>query len=215
MKLTDLIFEDAFYGGTTMSKNTSIMGGVTEGISSLYKSGKINGKVLDYGAGRVDRNAKFLRANGLDVYSYDPFWGSGDNGYVTTSDKLPNDTFDVGYTSYVLNVVSFPEQSDILSTMNALCKKQYHIVRFMDLYDLAKKNLESDKDNLIKNFFTNQYKGNLDTYLNSDKGQRMQILTDFLQYGTETSNGFQRLVALEDQGFTLIKKASGYRIYEK
>jgi hypothetical protein len=85
----------------------------------------------------------------------------------------------------------------------------------MDLYDLAKKNLESDKDNLIKNFFTNQYKGNLDTYLNSDKVQRMQIITDFLQYGTETSNGFQRLVALEDQGFTLIKKASGYRIYEK
>ena len=215
MKLTDLIFEDAFYGGTTMSKNTSIVGGVTEGVSYLYKSGKIQGKVLDYGAGRVDRNAKFLRANGLEVYSYDPFWGSGDSGYETTSDKLPNDTFDVGYTSYVLNVVSFPEQSGILSTMNSLCRKQYHIVRFMDLYDLAKKNLESDKDNLIKNFFTNQYKGNLDTYLDSDKNQRMQILTDFLQYGTETSNGFQRLVALEEQGFTLIKKSSGYRIYEK
>lgn len=215
MKLTDLIFEDSFYSGTTMSKNTSIVGGVTEGVSYLYKSGKIQGKVLDYGAGRVDRNAKFLRANGLEVYSYDPFWGSGDNGYETTSDKLPNDTFDVGYTSYVLNVVSFPEQSGILSTMNSLCRKQYHIVRFMDLYDLAKKNLESDKDNLIKNFFTNQYKGNLDTYLNSDREGKMQILTDFLQYGTETSNGFQRLVALEDQGFTLIKKSSGYRIYEK
>jgi hypothetical protein len=86
-----------------MSKNTSIVGGVTEGIASLFKSGKIFGKVLDYGAGRVDRNAKFLRENGLEVYSYDPFWGSGDNGYQTTSDKLPNDNFDVGYTSYVLN----------------------------------------------------------------------------------------------------------------
>lgn len=215
MKLTDLIFEDAFYGGTTMSKNTSIMGGVTEGISSLYKSGKINGKVLDYGAGRVDRNAKFLRANGLEVYSYDPFWGSGDDGYVTTSDKLPSDTFDVGYTSYVLNVVSFPEQEGILSTMNSLCKKQFHIVRFMDLYDLAKKNLESGKDNLIKSFFTIEYKGDLEAYLNSDKSGKTDILTDFLEFGTETSNGFQRLVALENQGFTLIKKSSGYRIYEK
>lgn len=215
MKLTDLIFEDAFYGGTTMSKNTSIMGGVTEGISSLYKSGKISGKVLDYGAGRVDRNAKFLRANGLEVYSYDPFWGSGDEGYITTSDKFPSDTFDVGYTSYVLNVVSFPEQSGILSTMNSLCRKQFHIVRFMDLYDLAKKNLESDKDNIIKNFFTIEYKGDLEAYLNSDKSGKTDILTDFLQYGTETSNGFQRLVSLEDQGFTLIKKSSGYRIYEK
>lgn len=215
MKLTDLIFEDAFYGGTTMSKNTSIMGGVTEGISSLYKSGKISGKVLDYGAGRVDRNAKFLRANGLEVYSYDPFWGSGDEGYITTSDKFPSDTFDVGYTSYVLNVVSFPEQESILSTMNSLCKKQFHIVRFMDLYDLAKKNLESGKDNLIKNFFTIEYKGDLEAYLNSDKSGKTDILTDFLEFGTETSNGFQRLVSLENQGFTLIKKSSGYRIYEK
>lgn len=215
MKLKDLIFEESYYSGTTMSKNTSIVGGVTEGISSLFKSGKIFGKVLDYGAGRVDRNAKFLRENGLEVYSYDPFWGSGDNGYETTSDKLPNDTFDVGYTSYVLNVVSVPEQSGILNTMNSLCKKQYHIVRYMDLYDLAKKNLESDKDSVLKSFFTKEYKGNLEQYLNSDKEARMNILTDFLQYGTETSNGFQRLVSLEDQGFSLIKKASGYRIYEK
>lgn len=215
MRLKDLIFEESYYSGTTMSKNTSIVGGVTEGISSLFKSGKIFGKVLDYGAGRVDRNAKFLRENGLEVYSYDPFWGSGDNGYETTSDKLPNDTFDVGYTSYVLNVVSVPEQSGILNTMNSLCKKQYHIVRYMDLYDLAKKNLESDKDSVLKSFFTKEYKGNLEQYLNSDKEARMNILTDFLQYGTETSNGFQRLVSLEDQGFSLIKKASGYRIYEK
>jgi hypothetical protein len=215
MRLKDLIFEESYYSGTTMSKNTSIVGGVTEGISSLFKSGKIFGKVLDYGAGRVDRNAKFLRENGLEVYSYDPFWGSGDNGYETTSDKLPNDTFDVGYTSYVLNVVSVPEQSGILNTMNSLCKKQYHIVRYMDLYDLAKKNLESDKDNVLKSFFTKEYKGNIEQYLNSDKEARMNILTDFLQYGTETSNGFQRLVSLEDQGFSLIKKASGYRIYEK
>jgi len=215
MKLKDLIFEESFYSGTTMSKNTSIVGGVTEGISSLFKSGKIFGKVLDYGAGRVDRNAKFLRENGLEVYSYDPFWGSGDSGYETTSDKLPNDTFDVGYTSYVLNVVSLPEQNGILNTMNNLCKKQYHIVRYMDLYDLAKKNLESDKDNVIKNFFTKEYKGNLEQYLNSDRESRTSVLTDFLQYGTETSNGFQRLVSLEDQGFSLIKKSSGYRIYEK
>jgi hypothetical protein len=85
----------------------------------------------------------------------------------------------------------------------------------MDLYDLAKKNLESDKDNVLKSFFTKEYKGNIEQYLNSDKEARMNILTDFLQYGTETSNGFQRLVSLEDQGFSLIKKASGYRIYEK
>jgi hypothetical protein len=215
MKLKDLIFEESYYSGTTMSKNTSIVGGVTEGIASLFKSGKIFGKVLDYGAGRVDRNAKFLRENGLEVYSYDPFWGSGDNGYQTTSDKLPNDNFDVGYTSYVLNVVSVPEQNGILNTMNSLCKKQYHIVRYMDLYDLAKKNLESDKDNVIKNFFTKEYKGDLEQYLSSDRVSRTDILTDFLQYGTETSNGFQRLVSLEDQGFSLIKKASGYRIYEK
>jgi hypothetical protein len=215
MKLTDLIFEKRYYDGTTMSKNTSIVGDVTKGVTYLYNSGKIKGKVLDYGAGRVDRNAKFLRANGLEVYSYDPFWGGGDNGYESTSDKIPNDTFDVGYTSYVLNVVSFPEQEGIISTMDRLCRKQYHIVRFMDLYALAKKNLESGKDNLIKNFFTDEFKVSLDTYINSNKNQRIQILTDFLEFGTETSNGFQRLVSLEDQGFSLIRKTSGYRIYEK
>lgn len=37
----------------------------------------------------------------------------------------------------------------------------------------------------------------------------------FAKFGTKTSKGFQRIVYLEDLGYKLIEKSTGFKIYEK
>ncbi len=177
----------------TQSKMTSIVGGVTRGVVDLFNKGLLHGSILDYGSGRCDRNGAYLRNKGLFVYSYDPFWGVAENGYEGVSDRLPNDSFDVGFSSYVINVVNEQEEDDIIREMNDRCQIQYHIVRNKDVEKMIQMKFYKDKVN------------------NKEKIE----IKDLARHGIETTRGFQRVPYLENKGFELIHKEYGFKIYKK
>jgi hypothetical protein len=99
------------------SAGTSIPGDVVSVIVKLHNSGIFDDAetVLDYGAGKYGRNSKWLREQGLSVYSYDKFNGtSSANGWEEVSNKLPRDKFDVVFSSYLLNVVPIDVEKEII-----------------------------------------------------------------------------------------------------
>ena len=202
------LFAGAVYRGETNSKNTSIVSGVALPIKNLFLKGKIYGKVIDYGCGQVDRNGKYLRENGLKVYSYDLNWGTEVDGYSGISNIRIEDHFDVGYTSYVLNVVGETDQEDILKYMDVHCDHQYNVVRNMDVYPMLVKALER-RDKTVMDFYLNKFGGKPE-----DIGNK-EVMMAFAKFGTKTSKGFQRIVYLEGMGYRLIEKSTGFKIYEK
>jgi len=173
----------------TDSRGTSINYGTTEAIRDLFGSVIRPGrKVLDYGAGRFARNADWLRSRGIEVYAYDPFngrdvlgWGLGE---VTT--RPPEGHFDVGFTSYVLNVVSEADEAEILARVSALCARHYHVVRNRDLLTAAARAFPAEP---------------------SDR------LPDICRQGFETRRGFQRLPHLEDRGLRLLRTTTKFKVY--
>lgn len=77
---------------------------------------------MDYGAGS-GRNAKMLRERGFQVYAYDPYNGSGVDGWNGVSNKLPSGTvFDAAFTAYVLNVVDADTEKKIVKQVSRLTK---------------------------------------------------------------------------------------------
>ena len=214
IKLKDLLKEieaatkKVYDGPPINSKKTSIIGDTVAGISMLYGAGKFHGIVIDYGCGRIARNAEFLRSKGLKVYAYDPFWGNSANGYDGISNIKPDDIFDVGFTSYVLNVVTVSDEKEILSWMNSHCNQQYHITRNKDITKMIETNLTKAGDNMVKKFFVEWFGGDLNNIT-------QEIIDEFSIYGTATTQGFQRIPILEDYGYNLLKSTSGYKIYEK
>jgi hypothetical protein len=209
IKLRDILMNEGdVYTGDTMSKNTSIDGKEVAAIVALQQTGKIYGRVIDYGCGKVDRNGVYLRSKGLSVYSYDPYWGTAVDGYDGISNILSNDHFDVGYTSYVLNVVNEAEQSKILRYMDSHCEYQYHVVRNMDVYNMVVDALTRG-DKLVSNFYFNEFKGKKE-----DIGNK-EVMMAFAKFGTNTVKGFQRIVYLEQYGYRLLAKSGGYKLYGK
>lgn len=209
IKLKELLVNEVgVYTGATMSKNTSIDGKEVAAIVALRRIGKIYGRVIDYGCGKVDRNGRYLRGVGLTVYSYDPYWGTSVDGYENISNVLSNDHFDVGYTSYVFNVISEVEQSKILAYMDSHCDHQYHVVRNMDVYKMVVNALERG-DKLVSDFYFNEFKGAKLDIGNED------VMMAFAKFGTNTVKGFQRIPYLEEYGYKLLAKRGGYKIYGK
>ena len=180
---------------------------VASGIEFLFNNGLLLGKILDYGAGRYGRNAEYLRGKGLTVYAYDPYNGTDCNGYEKdcVSNKLPEDHFDIGFTSYVLNVVPEYVKEDIINNVKSFCNKSYHIARNMDVFDSAKNSLKK-KNKLLLNFIKNVYNQEVTT---DDDIMNLCI------FGYQTKNGFQRITKTEGFGFKIIKNTNGYKIYEE
>jgi len=208
LKEIESITKKVYDGPPINSKKTSIIGDTVAGVSMLYSAGKFNGTIIDYGCGRIARNAEFLRGKGLKVYAYDPYWGSNINGYEGISNIKPNDTFAVGFTSYVLNVVKVSDEKEILSWMSNHCNRQYHITRNKDITKMIETNLTKAGDNMVKKFFVEWFGGDLNNIT-------QEIIDEFSIYGTATTQGFQRIPILEDYGYNLLKSTSGYKIYEK
>ena len=208
-------FRDDYYKGTPLeSGGTSIKGkGAAPGVRDLYSSGAFHERdiILDYGAGKYARNADFLRDLGFTVYAYDPFNGlSGSDGYEygVVSRNLPRETFDVVFTSFVLNVVPFYIEKDIVKETENLSKGNvYHITRNKDIFDTVD-NALSRKDRIVTNFFWNvyQYPGDIIT---------PEVVYDFCCYGVQTSRGFQRIPTTEVLGYENTKVSTGYKIYKK
>lgn len=205
----------SYTGQPLETGGTSIKGqGAAPPIKWLYSKGHITNdmKVLDYGAGKFGRNSDWLREQGLEVYAYDPFNGTDSNGWEGVSTIKPTDTFDVAFSSYVLNVVPEHIENDIIKEMRQLSKHTVHVTRNMDIYDTVVKAL-SRGDKLVTEFFKKEYADAvLIDKLENDELTKDDVV-DFCHFGVQTTRGFQRIPVLEDKGYRLIRKANGYKIY--
>lgn len=113
---------------TAMSVNSKPNKNLVQFFNSLNK----NSKILDYGAGK-GRHSNFLRELGFSVYSYDPYNGSENvDGFESVSNKLPEDTFDIVFTAFVLNTTDKKTTLNIVSSCEKFTNKNgtcVHIVR--------------------------------------------------------------------------------------
>tara|TARA_R110000823_G_scaffold230090_4_gene357006 strand:+ start:921 stop:1553 length:633 start_codon:yes stop_codon:yes gene_type:complete len=209
MKATDLyIYERSYYTGAPLETGgTSIQGNVSPAIAWISNSKLSPGKkVLDYGAGKYGRNAKYLRLMEWEVYAYDPFNGTDTDGWTGVSNKLPKGKFDIGFTSFVLNVVPEHIETKLIQDVSKRVKEAvFHITRNMDIFDTVKKALHRE-DPLVTKFFLEEFDPTGDL---SDAN-----ILEFCYFGVQTSRGFQRIPELETKGFSLIKNTSGYKIYQ-
>lgn len=192
-------------GGTALSTKA-----VSPATSRLLDNGYIKkgDKVLDYGAGN-GRNAAWLRSKGVKVYAYDPHNGTSDvDGWKGVSDTLPNGKFDLGLTSFVLNVVPKKEEKRIIADVEKRCARSAHVTRNKDLVDSVKKALQ-DKNSVVSQFFWSVYAPKHKVRITD------AVVLDLCKYGTKTTKGFQRLPMLEDSGFDLTFETDGYKVYTK
>lgn len=214
----DFIFESEYYakapletGGTSTNFSAP-----APAIKQLVSKGVIqpDHKVLDYGAGKYGRNANFLREQGIKTFAYDPFNGSGEEGWNGVSTTLSGGGFDVAFTSYVLNVVPQHIEAQILQEISNKANRVVHIVRNRDVFDSVKKALLR-KEKTVWNFFETEYLPNSKIAYNDEITD--ELVADLCRFGVQTSRGFQRICQLENYGYTLIKGSatSPYKVYQK
>jgi len=206
------------YTGEPLEKGgTSISGNAAPPVRDLLAKGIIKPgmTVLDFGAGKFARNANFLRDNGVKCYAYDPFNGTNADGWEQgVSKKLPSKgKFDLAFTAYVLNVVPEHVENELLGAISKHAKQQVHITRNMDIYDTVKKAIER-KDKLVGNFFLTHYADDAQKQMFEEGTLPKEVIVDFCKFGVQTSKGFQRIPFLEQKGFTLIRKANGFKVYQ-
>lgn len=215
MKLEPLL-ELRRYGGEPLeSGGTSIKGSAAPAIRALAGKGAFEGAtVLDYGAGKYARNTNYLREMGLKVYAYDPFNGvSGADGWTETTTAPPTEKFDVGFTSFVLNVVPEHIEKKIVQDVRKLCKNSYHITRNMDIFKMVK-NALGRKDKTVTAFFLNSFADEEEKAAFQEGTLTDETIMEFCEHGVQTNKGFQRIPTLEDQGFRLTRKTEGFKVYE-
>ena len=209
-----LEYVKGFYTGEPLETGgTSIQGDAAPALRIIASDFKDGDKILDYGAGKYGRNAKYLRGNGYKVYAYDPYNGSDVDGWEGVSKTVPSfERFDVVFTCFVLNVVSDKIEDSILNDTKKLGKQEFHITRNQDIFESVKKAL-SRKDKVVYNFFTKNFADKEDIEAFESGNLSDDVIMAFCTYGVQTSRGFQRIPFLEDKGYTLMKKTSGFKIY--
>ena len=213
--LTELIVEAGKqpprrrYAGAVKRDDTSTnFPNPTPGLANLVKKGALAGatKILDYGAGKWGRNANWLRNMGYQVYAYDPEHGvAGGDGWTEVAKEKPASTekFDLGFTSYVLNVVPEHVEAEIIRDLSQYAREAYHIVRNKEVFDAAKKSLMA-QDKWVTPFFMNVYatpalKRKYTTGKLTDED-----IWEFARHGFETKKGFQRAPTSQDLGLNLV-----------
>jgi hypothetical protein len=198
-----------YYSGIPLETgNTSISGNVSPIIKQVFQD--IHSvSILDYGAGKYSRNSKYLRSIGNKVFSFDPFnfnsvveWRGWDDYIANT---IPPISFDIVFTSYVLNVVPKHIEREIIKTTEMFSDRIIHIVRNMDIFDMVKKNINNPKNEVCK-FANREYH----SPIVSDED-----ILNLCEFGVQTSRGFQRITYLEEYGYKLIRDTHGYKYYEK
>jgi hypothetical protein len=215
-----LIEARRFYQGKPLEKGgTSIAGKAAPPVRELFKKGliKTGDTVLDYGAGKYGRNAEFLREKGCRVYAFDPFHGTGADGWEGVSGKKPiRNFFQRSFTAYVLNVVPEYTENEVIQDVRnytLAAGKEYHITRNMDVFDSAKKALNAH-NKIVGKFFVENFAENDEDIANyENKTLPDDRIKEFCYFGYQSSRGFQRIPFLEDKGFRLIRSTSGYKIY--
>lgn len=207
-----------YKGGAKEFGGTSIKGtGAAPAVKWLVGKGFIESgmKVLDYGAGKYGRNSEYLKELGCTVYAYDPYNGSDSDGWNGVSTSLPDTKdFDIGFSSFVLNVVPDSIENDIISELSSYCDVSIHITRNMDIYDTIKSALER-MDKTVVEFFENEYaNADLIEKLHNNELTKEEIV-EFCEYGTVTSKGFQRIPDLTTKGFEAIRNTYKFKIFKK
>lgn len=210
------------YKGPAIEKGkTSIGGGAAPAVKWLAKQGVFQPgmKVLDWGAGKVARNADYLRNMGCKVYAYDPFNATSGNGWEmgSVTDKKPRpQRFDVGFSSFVLNVVPEHVEDEILRDMGRYTDVMFHIVRNQDIYQMAYNALTGATNNpRIVNFFLNEFADDEEKAAWEAGDVYEEDILAFCQFGFESGKDkFQRIPSdLEEKGYRILKETSGYTIY--
>lgn len=217
MLIEELFGADRTYSGDPLEKGgTSIKGqGAAPVIKNLAGKGTFQGKpVLDYGAGKYGRNAEAIRETGAKVFAYDPFHGAGSDGWNGVASSLPQENFDIAFTSYVLNVVPEKTEDQILRDVESHSSIMFHITRNMDIFQSVKKAL-ARKDAIVGNFFLEQFanENEKESYENGTLDDK--TIMEFCKHGVQTSRGFQRIPELENKGYDLKQNTVGYKLYTK
>ena len=192
------------YEGSVIEKGgTSIKAKVSPSVVWLFKKGyvKPGDRVLDYGAGKYARNAKWLIARGCEVYAYDPYNAKPYEYSALVRPRLPprRVKFDVGLSVFVLNVVQAEEEKRIILDMMGRCKRNFHVVRNEDLLMSVKNALEVRRGP-VWTFWNNEYK----------KHRVSGSCEEFCRFGVKTRRGFQRLT---DATGKLLRRVNPYKIY--
>lgn len=91
--------------GTAMSRKT-----LSQPAKWLKKKGLLNGTILDFGCGR-GTDAKFLAKDGIEVATYDKFWGP----------CMPQGYFDTVMSNFVFNVIT--DDTDFFEALELLKAK--------------------------------------------------------------------------------------------
>lgn len=216
------VLEDfRYYDGEPLeSGGTSIQGNAAPAIQKLFKKGvfKPGMKVLDYGAGKYARNADYLRNSGLTVYAFDPFNGTGANGWElgnVSSTLPPRGKFDAAFTCFVINVVPKKIEDVIIKDIGPLAKTIYHITRNKDVFDSVKKAL-SRKDKVVGAFFVSNFASNEEAQAYEDGTLSDEVIMRFCKFGVQTSRGFQRIPFLDETaGHKLVQNTSGYKVFQQ
>lgn len=195
---------------------TSIQGGVAPALAEMYARGVFSGakSIIDYGAGRYARNANYLREKGFRVYAYDPNHGTDVDGYIGISNKLPNRRFDVGFTSFVLNVVPEYIEREIVSQLSELSRKSFHITRNRDVFDSVKKSLLR-ADDTVSAFFLNHFATKKEASMLARGDIPDSVILAFCEHGVQTTRGFQRIPSAGQIADNMmeIKSTSAWKIY--
>lgn len=217
MKIFEIATENRTYSGAAIEKGgTSIKGrGAAPEIKNMLNKGIFDGKtVLDYGAGKYGRNANAIRAAGEKVYAYDPYHGSGDDGWTGISQAVPNANFDIAFTSYVLNVVPENIEDQILADIESKSNNIFHITRNLDIFQSVKSALYR-KDSTVSSFFINHFANDEEKQQFEEGKLDDSVIMEFCIHGTQTSKGFQRIPVLETKGYTLKKNTAGFKLYTR
>lgn len=201
-----------FQGKAPTSEGTSInFNGPAPAVKWLFNVGYITpgSRVLDYGAGKYDRNAIYLRSKGVNVYSYDPFHGSMyTDGWDGVASSIEEENFDFGLTSFVLNVITDEDEDFINYIFHRIAADHFHVIR-TDIPTQVKAALLR-KDPTVTTFFTDEFGGNPDDIENDT------VIEQFCHFGTATSRGFQRVPQMIEKGFYQeYYRKNAFAIYSK
>lgn len=212
-----------YTGPAPSSKKTSIDRNVSPFVQKKLKQYvKPGDRILDWGAGKIARVADLLRAEGYEVYAYDPEWGTGTEGWgmgsIASVPPPKSEKFDVAFTSYVLNVVTEDVERQILTQLRPYARKIFHITRGLHLVDQVKAALIKGNDRKLINFFRTHYGACDPKALARFEAKGGAGLTEedffyFAAFGFPTRYGFQRLPMLEEKGVSLLKANKSVKVY--
>ena len=201
------------YQGEPLEKGgTSIKAGASPAVKWLVKKGHIRAgdQVLDYGAGKYARNARWLIEKGCRVVAYDPYNYTECACGVSVLPELPEKAkFDVGLSVYVLNVVPEYIEKRIVADMQRRCKINFHIVRGYEMVESIASAVYNKREP-VYSFFTDEYGDRISVGRLDRSGWDFERIEEFCKFGVKTRRGFQRIA---NGTKTLLKETKAYKIY--